>query len=470
MRIKTKTSFLTLIFLFLITLTPVNSAKIYVEPSRIEDIPPGSTFDVYIKVEDVENFYAFQFRLTYNQDVLELVSTDVGAWFSSDKKSQCIPDTPATSPYLACSYEGENEGKSGSGEIARLTFKAKTSGESEFMLQDTILVGYDPTHGSSYRIPHIVGSGGTPCSGSVTLNLSPNPVWIGKRVTATISGLSNCTGKIATVSPKKYPSVTSCKCEVFFSGCSCSFSTPIVPGDYVYYAKVDLNQDENLDEWEMDEKTLTVICQGEGDDCDVNRPCCPPYYCINGKCQRGTKGCPVLKAWNGKEFQKIEKLNIHSKEGTDTTYSTSFKMKPYDKDTYRIILEEKWYALWEGSHIDYVKLIDFNGKECNLIKAIHSRLGDVTSLIKENDDERVETKPGEKIELIYTGCSGDNFTLEIEGYNPWGVVRLFFFGPPVFVKESLSYTGITVIVITVITLIVIFIVLKIFMRKHLKGV
>jgi hypothetical protein len=128
-------------------------------------------------------------------------------------------------------------------------------------------------------------------------------------------------------------------------------------------------------------------------------------------------GCPVLKAWDGKEFKKVEKLNIHS-QGKDTTYSVNFGMKPFG-DRYKLILEEKWYALWEGSHVDYVELTDRKGKGCELIKAEHSKLGNVLPYLEESDDLRVDLNPGESLELTFSGCEGEEFTLTTEGFNPW---------------------------------------------------
>jgi hypothetical protein len=156
-------------------------------------------------------------------------------------------------------------------------------------------------------------------------------------------------------------------------------------------------------------------------------------------------GCPILKVWDGKEFVRVEKLDIHSESG-DTTYSTSFKMKPFGEKTYRLILEEALYALWEGSHIDYVELTDQEGRECKLIRAEHSKLGDVTDSVEESDDSRVETKPGESIELTFTNCEGNEFKLKIEGYNPWWH----------FVKLGLSLTNILIIIITFVILILSF--------------
>jgi hypothetical protein len=162
-------------------------------------------------------------------------------------------------------------------------------------------------------------------------------------------------------------------------------------------------------------------------------------------------GCPVLKAWDGKEFKKVEKLNIHS-QGKDTTYSVNFGMKPFEDGVYKITLEETWYVFWEGSHLDYVKLINSEEKECELIQAEHSKLGDVLSYLERSDDSRVDLNPGERIELTFTGCSGKEFTLTVEGYNPW-------WG---FVKLGLSLNNILIIIITLVIL-----VLSIFLFKRL---
>ena len=174
------------------------------------------------------------------------------------------------------------------------------------------------------------------------------------------------------------------------------------------------------------------------------------YTCSNGRCiQQGGGGCPILKAWNGKEFIEIGKLNIHS-NGKDTTYSIVFETKPYEENKYKVILEEKWYALWEGSHIDYVKLVDSKGKECKLIQAKHSKLHNITYLLENSDDLRVDLNPGEKIELIFSNCSGNKFTLLIEGYNPWWR----------FVKLTLSPFYIQAILLAVSILVLFYVLIK----------
>jgi hypothetical protein len=168
-------------------------------------------------------------------------------------------------------------------------------------------------------------------------------------------------------------------------------------------------------------------------------------------------GCPILKAWDGKEFKDIEKLNIHSEEGIDTTYSKRFEMEPFKDKTYRLILSEAWYALLEGSHIDSVKLMDENGKECQLISAIHNKNGDVLSAIARSDDIRTETKPGQEIALTFAECSGKTFEFTIEGYN----------SRPMLMKQALTYTNLIAISIALIILIVIvYGAFKFFARKQ----
>ncbi len=130
-------------------------------------------------------------------------------------------------------------------------------------------------------------------------------------------------------------------------------------------------------------------------------------------------GCPILKVFDGKEFVEVEKLDIHAPRGIDTVYSRPVSMKPYEDGKYKIILTEASYLLWEGSHMDNVKLVT-DGKECELESVIHSKHGDILDKLIESDDIRTETKPGEEISLTFAGCSGKEFIFIIEGYNPIG--------------------------------------------------
>jgi hypothetical protein len=121
---------------------------------------------------------------------------------------------------------------------------------------------------------------------------------------------------------------------------------------------------------------------------------------------------------------------------------------------YYVKLSEIWYVFWEGSHIDSVQLTDNTGKECKLISAVHNKKGNVLQAIGKSDDVRVETKPGEEIDLTFDGCSGNDFTFRIEGYNP-------VFRP---IKLVLSYNNLPLIfislVVSVLSIVIVFSVFK----------
>lgn len=162
----------------------------------------------------------------------------------------------------------------------------------------------------------------------------------------------------------------------------------------------------------------STSCSGTPRPCSnyTNAGLCGSASGCSWKRRSGGGGCPFLKVWDGKKFKEVEKLNIHASE--DVTYASSFSMEPRD-GKYEIILheEEKGIYLFPGSHIDSVKLIDENGTECRLVSAVHSKQGDVLNQLEKSDDVRVNTLPEEEIKLVFDGCSGENFSFVIEGYN-----------------------------------------------------
>jgi hypothetical protein len=286
------------------------------------------------------------------------------------------------------------------------------------------------------------------CSGPLSLSLSPNPVWAYQTVKADSSGLINCDGKTVYVGIGQYE-VLRCWCTVSGSGCSCNFTAPnpfTSNISYTFSARIDKNSDRDYtDPGEKANTTLTIWCKALNQPCSQSETCCSPNYCINGVCKySGGGGCPVLKVWDGNSYKDVVKLDIHSEKGRDTTTSIGFSMKPKD-GKYNVKLSEIWYAFWEGSHIDSVQMTDKSGKECKLVSAVHNKKGDVLTAIAKSDDVRVETKPGEEIDLVFSGCSGEEFVFSIEGYN--AIPRL--------AKLALSQGNIIIIIVTLITVIVI---------------
>jgi hypothetical protein len=291
------------------------------------------------------------------------------------------------------------------------------------------------------------GGGGVSCpETSSQLSLSPNPIWTERRVIATVIGCDNCDGKRVYVG-QGYYEVLRCSCTVIGSGCSCIFtaSTPSTSGTtFTYYSKIDKNGDGDYTDYgEKTSSSLTVYCKALSQPCSSTQPCCLGYSCSNGLCQQPQGGCPVLKVWDGNEYRDVVKLDIHSEKGKDTATSISFSMEPKD-GKYYVKLSEIWYALMEGSHIDSVKLVDESGKECKLVSAIHDKNGDVLTAIAKSDDVRVETKPGEEIDLTFDGCKGEEFVFMIEGYNRWYLAKM-----------ALSQGNIIIIIVTLIIVIII---------------
>jgi len=131
------------------------------------------------------------------------------------------------------------------------------------------------------------------CSGPISLTLNPNPLnyTLNKTVLGTVSGLSNCNERNATIREVACydtygPYGIKCTCTVSGSGCSCSFSPNIGPGGYyTYYVCLDINQNVNYETGEYDTEVLRVYCGSSGQTCNANKPCCGGYVCYAGFCK-----------------------------------------------------------------------------------------------------------------------------------------------------------------------------------------
>ncbi len=174
-----------------------------------------------------------------------------------------------------------------------------------------------------------------------------------------------------------------------------------------------------------------VGCISSGGHCSDHLQCCSGTYCsrTTGTCtgSSGGGGCPTLFVYDGKDYVKERKSRIHS-EG-DVVDKIMLNTKPVAEDgIYSLLLKET--TLPEHSYIDSVKLF-VDGKEAELISAVHSKYGDVTSILKASDDIRTDTKVFDKIELKFLAPETEGeFLFEIEGYNrmwagpPYHMIKL----------------------------------------------
>jgi len=135
-------------------------------------IAVGATTAVSVTVASVENLYGIEVHITFDPAVLEVVdanaSTDGvqianGTFLSPDFIAQNKADNTAGKVDYAISQMHPQTGKTGSGTIATITFKAKASGSSNVTITSVLLS--DPV---GTAIPATYTSGSVTVSGGTT--------------------------------------------------------------------------------------------------------------------------------------------------------------------------------------------------------------------------------------------------------------------------------------------------------------
>jgi len=140
----TITFLLAMIFLFttLISKTGANpAATIQVEPSASTQTI-GETFSINIKISGVIGLTCWEFKLYFNNAVLNCIDAVEGPFLLSGGETFCSNatiDKTAGMVLLGCTLLGMDVQASGTGVLATVTFKAKTIGDATLHLQDTNL-------------------------------------------------------------------------------------------------------------------------------------------------------------------------------------------------------------------------------------------------------------------------------------------------------------------------------------------
>jgi len=142
------------------------------------------------------------------------------------------------------------------------------------------------------------------------------------------------------------------------------------------------------------------------------------YYSGGGG---GGGGCPTLFVWNGADYVEEGFLNIHA-ESDVTVQQEIQNTLALENDVYKLQLRElDEYT----SHIDQVRLyaVDDEGEwhSCPITYAYHNELGKVKHTLRFDDDNRVDLKPTEIIDLKFGQpipySETEYFIFEINGYN-----------------------------------------------------
>ncbi len=115
--------------------------KIYIYPKRSSypKLGIGDIFETSVKIEDVDNLYAYEFRLKYDPEVLEFV--DISSSFLSGFKIKKTDESGVIRYASASMYPAEP--KSGDGILATITFRIKGIGTSVLDLYNIKLADYD---------------------------------------------------------------------------------------------------------------------------------------------------------------------------------------------------------------------------------------------------------------------------------------------------------------------------------------
>ncbi len=139
--------YITLIISFIVisafTVASLNRAKLYVDPTSIEDkkLKKGDTFTVNVNVDEVVDLKGYELRVSYDPNILsamDIISSDFLA--SSPYCIKRVIDDSEGYIWVACMKSlGAGDGVSGSGTLETITFEVKDKGNSDIDLYRTVL-------------------------------------------------------------------------------------------------------------------------------------------------------------------------------------------------------------------------------------------------------------------------------------------------------------------------------------------
>lgn len=141
------------------------ATTVHVDPVE-SSASPGEHFTIDIKIAGVKRLYTYEFKLTWDPNLLNVTSVTEGPFLNAEetyktlfvKKMWNEPDPMGFSGYIyvACTLMGEpaTAAASGDGTLASVEFLVKKEGHTSLDLHDTKLLDYDQRD-----IPHTTESG-----------------------------------------------------------------------------------------------------------------------------------------------------------------------------------------------------------------------------------------------------------------------------------------------------------------------
>lgn len=127
---------------------PPSPAQIYVEPDRIVDptLTPSTSFGINVSIINATSVYSYNFTLTYDPTILEVVDANIGNFFSPTTMFIVNIDNNIGYVTFSAWLSPPESPVSGNGKLATITFHVKGLGPSPLILTDMAI--FDETGNS----------------------------------------------------------------------------------------------------------------------------------------------------------------------------------------------------------------------------------------------------------------------------------------------------------------------------------
>lgn len=161
---------------------PKDKPTVYVDPQRILDLPPSSTFTITVKIFNISNFYGYDIQFRWNPNILSYVSHTIHAYWTI--KVRDVVNVTDGSYWIAFSKMYPDPPANGNISIFSMTFHVIGVG--------TCFLSFDSTELADARgfpIPHHVEKGyfsNAPPPEPVKLSVTPKRI-----VNATLTPCNN---------------------------------------------------------------------------------------------------------------------------------------------------------------------------------------------------------------------------------------------------------------------------------------
>ena len=119
------------------------STNVFIYPNRVHG-EVGENFTVYVNVSNVVDLYGWEFKLSWNTSMLNLINVSEGTFLKNyGKKTFMNKEVKENYVYVYCTLMGNVSGANGNGMLASLKFHINHPGNSMLQLYDVILLNSD---------------------------------------------------------------------------------------------------------------------------------------------------------------------------------------------------------------------------------------------------------------------------------------------------------------------------------------